>query len=181
MTILPTNISLNITHIEEISSYDVNGAIIYICVVLVWYAIGFGFVLIDDINPQPGRFESHKYVSVYQTVSDLHEHQARNDILVELKNKDKRMKLWQIYYGTEKNHPVMIQKDEESIALIIKQLNELNERRRTLRNTLNEISIDQDDDETNYDDSDNESVHNSQIIRNNHHNKSIERFESYFK
>ena len=118
MTVLPTNISLNITHIEEISSYDTNGSIIYIIGVIVWYAFGFGLILIDDINPQPGRDASHRYVSVYQTVTDLHEQQARNDILVELKDKDRRTKLWQIYYGTQKNHPVTIQKDKEAIEFI---------------------------------------------------------------
>ena len=83
-----TPLSTNITHIEEISSYDSNGSIIYIIGVLIWYAIGFGLILIDDINPQPGRIESHKHVSVYQAVSDLHEHDARNEILIELKDKD---------------------------------------------------------------------------------------------
>jgi len=177
---LAINITSNITHIEEITPYDLNGAIIFIAGVLIWYAIGFGLILIDDINPQPGRIASHKYVSVYQAVSDLHEQQSRNDILNELKDKDRRMKLWQIYYGTEKYHPVTIQKDKEAIELIIKQLNELNDRRRLLRNTLNEISTDEDDDKhNNDDDSDNESFHSSQMVNNN--NRSIEQFKSYFK
>jgi hypothetical protein len=181
MMILATNITSNITHIEEISPYDLNGAILFIVGVIIWYAIGFGLILIDDINPQPGRIASHKHVSVYQTVYDLHEQQQRNDILNELKNKDRRMKLWQIYYGTEKTHPVTIQKDKEAIELIIKQLNELNDRRRLLRNSLHEISsFDQDDDEHNNNDSDNESFHNFQMTHSNN-NKSIEQFKSYFK
>jgi hypothetical protein len=171
MTISPTNL----TYIEEISSFDVNGPIIYIFGVLIWYAIGFGLILIDDINPQPGRIASHKHVSFYQTVSDLHEQQDRNDILVELKDKNRRMKLWQIYYGTKKNHPVTIEKDELAVELIIKQLNELNERRRLLRNTLNEISIDQPDN-----DDDDESYHIPNTI-NDQDNRSIELFKSYFK
>jgi len=172
VTVLPSNI----THIEEISLYDFNGAIIYIVVVLIWYAIGFGLILIDDIDPQPGRIESHKYVSIYQTVTDLHEQQARNDILVELKDKDRRAKLWQIYYGTKKNHPVTIQKDEEAVEFIIKQLNELNERRRELRYTLNEISVDQNHD----DDNDNESYHIPNTI-NDQNSRSMQQLKSYFK
>jgi hypothetical protein len=172
MTLLPTNI----THIEEISSHDVNGEIIYIFGVLIWYALGFGLILIDDINPQPGRRASHKNVSFYQTVSDLHEQQDRNDILVELKDKNRRMKLWQIYYGTKKNHPVTIQKDEEAVEFIIKQLNELNERRRELRYTLNEISFDQNHD----DDSDNESHHIPNTI-NDQNSRSMQQLKSYFK
>jgi hypothetical protein len=163
MTVLPTNISLNITFIEEISAYDTNGAIIYIIGVLVWYAIGFGLVLIDDINPQPGRIESHRHVSVYQTVTDLHEQQARNDILVELKDKDRRIKLWQIYYGTQKSHPATIKKDKQAIELIVKQLNDLNDQRRSLRGTLYNISIDLPDEDLKYDDSDNESFHSFQM------------------
>jgi hypothetical protein len=171
MTALPTNT----TDMGEISLHDFNGAMIYIVGVLIWYAIGFGLILIDDINPQPGRDESHKYVSIYQTVSDLHEQQARNDILVELKDEDRRTKLWQIYYGTNKNHPVTIQKDKEAVKLIIKQLNELNERRHLLRKTLNEINSEPDDD-----DSDNESCHSFQTIITNN-NKSNEQLKSYFQ
>lgn len=177
MTILPSNV----THIEEISVYDLNGAIIYIIGVLIWYAIGFGLILIDDINPQPGRVQSHKYVSIYQTVTDLHEQQARNEILVELKDKERRAKLWQIYYGTEKNHPVTIQKDQEAIGLIKKQLHDLNERRRTLRKTLNEISIDQGDLDHTNDESDDEVFHNSQLSINNNSNRPSIQIDSYFK
>jgi len=154
---LSTNISSNMTHIDEIAPYDENGAIIYIFGVLIWYAIGFGLILIDDISPQPGRIESHKHVSVYQAVSDLHEQQARNDILVELKDKNRRTRLWEIYYGTKKHHPETMQKDKEAVELIIKQLQELNERRHILRNTLNGISVDQPEDDHSIDDSDNES------------------------
>lgn len=175
-----TVLSTNITHIEENFVYDYNGAMIYIIGVLTWYALGFGLILIDDIDPNPGHVASHKYMSIYQTVTDLHEQQARNDILVELKDKDRRAKLWQIYYGTEKNHPVLIQKDEEAIELIKKQLNELNDRRRLLRNTLNEISVDQDDGDHTNDDSDNESFQGSQVI-NNINSRSSQQFNSYFK
>jgi hypothetical protein len=163
MTVLPTNISLNITNIEETAPFDTNGAIIYIVVVLIWYAIGFGLILIDDFNPQPGHDASHKYVSVYQAVTDLHEHQARNDILVELKDKERRLKLWQFYYGTSKNHPATIQKDNEAVQLIVKQLDELHERRRSIRKTLNDISIDPTDEVFNFDDNDSESFHSHRV------------------
>jgi hypothetical protein len=159
MTILPTNISLNITHIDEVSEFDSEGAIIYIIGVLIWYAIGFGLILIDDFNPQAGHHGAPTYASVYQTVTDLHEHQARNDILVELKDKERRLRLWQIYYGISKAHPLTIQKDNQAVELIVKQLDELNERQRSLRKTLNEISIDQTDETFNYDDSDSEIFH----------------------
>jgi len=168
MAVLPTNVSLNISQTEEaISSYDTNGAMIYIVGVVIWYAIGFGLTLIDDINPQPGRIATHGDVTIYRTGTDLHEEQVRNDILVELKDKDRRAKLWQIYYGTHKSHPVIIQKDKETIEFIIKQLNELNCRRRLLRNTLNEISVEYPDVEHIHDDSDSESYYGSQTINRN--------------
>ncbi|CAF0801253.1 unnamed protein product [Adineta steineri] len=178
MTILPTNISFNTTQTEQIFSYDTNGAIIYVIGVIVWYAIGFGLILIDDINPQPNHPGSRKHVSFYETVTDLHEQQMRNEILVELKDKDRRAKLWQIYYGTQKSHPVMIQKDIEAIELITKQLDELNERRRLLRYTLNEISVEESDAVHIHDDSDSESVQDFQMINQK---KANERLKSYFK
>ncbi|UJR37218.1 hypothetical protein I4U23_029927 [Adineta vaga] len=178
MTISPANIALNTTHTEHISPYDINGSIIYIIVVVIWYAIGFGLILIDDINPQPGRVESRKYVSVYQTVNDLHEQQARNDILIELKDQNRRTKLWQIYYGTQKSHPATIQKDEEAIELIAKQLNDLKEQRRLLRNAFNEGSLDRPDDDYNYANSDSSSHHSVSTIRKS---KSTEHMKLYFK
>ncbi|CAF0993613.1 unnamed protein product [Adineta ricciae] len=165
MVVVPTNTSLNVTHAEHVSSFDTNGSIIYIIGVMIWYAFGFGLILIDDINPQPGRIESRRHVSVYQTVSDLHEQQDRNDILVELKDKERRAKLWQIYYGVHANHPTTIAKDNEAVELIIKQLNDLNERRRVLRDTLTEISLDHPDEDFKVDDSDSESFYGVTVTR----------------
>jgi hypothetical protein len=79
---------------NEIPSYDTQGAIIYIIGVLIWYAIGFGLILIDNINPRTGRIKKYGYKNVYEVVNDLHEHKARNDILNKLKDKDQRKKLW---------------------------------------------------------------------------------------
>ncbi|CAF1491799.1 unnamed protein product [Adineta ricciae] len=159
MAVVPTNTSLNVTHVEHASSFDTNGSIIYIIGVMIWYAFGFGLILIDDINPQPSRIESRRHISFYQTVTDLHEQQDRNDILVELKDKERRAKLWQIYYGVNANHPTTIAKDNEAVELIIKQLNDLNERRRLLRDTLTEISLDHPDEDFKVDDSDSESFY----------------------
>jgi hypothetical protein len=140
----------NVTLTNEISFYDKQGAILYIVGVLIWYAIGFGLILIDDINPRRGQeVKKQKHTNVYQTVYNLHEQKTRNDILIELKDKDKRKQLWEIYYGTKQNPPLTIEKDKQTVDSIIKQLTELNERRRLLQNTLYDISLDQSDvDET---------------------------------
>jgi hypothetical protein len=144
-----TNLPINATLLSNISTYDTQGAILYILIVIIWYAIGFGLILLNDIGPRPDHVKLHRNTNVYQAVNDLHEQKARNDILVELKDQDRRKKLWDIYYGKEKNRPLRIEKDKQIVVLIIKQLHELNEQRRLLRNNLNEISLDQtDDDET---------------------------------
>lgn len=171
--ILPTNQ----THIEEISSEHLNGAIIYIVVVLIWYALGFGLILIDDLCSPADRRWSHMYANVYQTVSDLHEQQARNDILVELKDQQRRLKLWQIYYGTQKTHSTTIQKDNEAVQFINKQLDELHQRRQSLRRSLYNVSLDQDDDGHGHD------GRSSKLngIRRLNNSRSWGNFSSYFK
>ena len=162
----------NQTYTEQIASDDLNGAIIYIVAVLTWYALGFGLILIDDLHSSSDRRALHMYANVYQTVSDLHEHQSRSDILVELKDKQRRLKLWQIYYGTRKAHSTAIKKDKEAVQLINKQLIELNQRRRSLQCSLHDISFDQDDDDQS------RSILNG-IKRLN--SRSTENFASYFK
>ena len=160
MTSLPSNLTVPVNALPEVVPYDTNGAIIYILVVIVWYALGFSLILLDDLNPQAGRIESSKYVSVYQAVTDLHEHQLRNDLLMELKDKERRMKLWQIYYGTTGGPlaDAAVKKDHEAVEGITKQLEELTEQRRALRNTLNYTSVDQPDVLNSVVDSDTESL-----------------------
>lgn len=172
MTILPTNL----TDAGNISSEDVNGPIIYIIGVLTWYAIGVGLILIDDLYSSSDRRATHIYGNVHQTMSDLNEQQARNDLLVELKDENRRTRLWEIYYGTEKHNPEAIQKDQAAVELINKQLGELKNRSRVLRHSLHNISFDQDDSEQS---DDNRSVLLN--LRKNLNSKSMGNFGSYFK
>ena len=125
---------------NDVSSYDTEGAITYIIGVLVWYAIGFGFILIDYIGPRTDRIKKQmRFSNVHQAVHDLHEQKLRNEILIELKDKDRRKKLWDIYFGTNVNHPKMFEKlDRETVESIIKQLDE---QRRLLENTLDDINL----------------------------------------
>jgi hypothetical protein len=130
----------------EIPLYDAQGAVIYIVCVIIWYAIGFGLILIGDIRPRTDRIQRHRCTNVSQAVNDLHEQKARHDILVELKDKNRRQKLWDIYYDDERKTSLMIEKDNETVHSIVKQLDELHEQRRLLRNALYGMSIDQSDD-----------------------------------
>jgi hypothetical protein len=139
----------NVTLTNEIPICDTQGAIIYIFCVSVWYAIGFGLILINDIGPQTDHHKKQKYMNVYQAIHDLHEQKARNDILVELKDKDKRKKLWDIYRGNTNTDLLIIKKEDKTINSISKQLNELNEQRHLLQMALYGMSFDQPDgDET---------------------------------
>ncbi|CAF0879181.1 unnamed protein product [Adineta steineri] len=141
------NVTTNTTLIDKISSYDTQGAIIFIIGVIAWYSIGFGLILIDTIGFRSNRIKKQKYTNVYRTVNDLHEQKIRNDILIELTDKNKRKKLWDIYYGNEKTSLLTIEKDKIIVNSIIKQLEELNEQRRLLQNTLYGITLDQSDDD----------------------------------
>ncbi|CAF0750903.1 unnamed protein product [Adineta steineri] len=141
------NVTTNATLIDKISSYDTQGAIIFIIGVIAWYSIGFGLVLIDTIGFRSNRIKKQKYTNVYRAVNDLHEQKIRNDILIELTDKNKRKKLWDIYYGNEKTSLLTIEKDKVIVNSIIKQLDELNEQRRLLQNTLYGITLDQSDDD----------------------------------
>ncbi|CAF1233644.1 unnamed protein product [Adineta ricciae] len=136
----------NSTSINEISSNETQGAIAYIVVVIVWYGIGFGIILLDNIRQRTHQTQQHRYKNVYQAVNDLYEQTARKDILIQLKDNDKRQKIWNIYYSTEKSCQSTVEKDKEAGHSITKQLTE---QHRLLRNTLNDLSLDPvDDDET---------------------------------
>lgn len=164
MSALSSNTSFSSALNEETLLDETQGAIVYIIVVIIWYALGFGLILLNDANPQPGQNEANHYVNVSQAVNDLREHETQNDLLLELKDKERRMRLWQIYYGTQGNHPAIVQKDKESIELIMKKLQDLNEERRTLRQTLNQISLDQSDVLEDFDDTDAESLHSYSMM-----------------
>ena len=91
----------NDTSTNEISSNDTQGAIIYIIGVLIWYAIGFGLILFSNIKPHIGRTKKYAHKNVYEAVN-------KNDILNELKDPDRRKKLWEIYFSTKSNPSITI-------------------------------------------------------------------------
>ncbi|CAF1241988.1 unnamed protein product [Rotaria sp. Silwood1] len=93
MVNLPTNVTLT----NELSTYDKHGAMIYILGVLIWYAIGFYLILMNNIVRRKDHLKKYNY----QSTNDLYEQKIRNDILIELKDEDKRKKLWEIYFNTK--------------------------------------------------------------------------------
>ena len=125
---------------DQDAPYDARGAMIYIIAVLAWYAIGFALILINTICSKRGQRKSPGSNNVYQAVTDLHEHKARNDLLVQLKDQDRRKKLWEIYFGTNVNPSKALAKDRETLVSITRQLDE---ERRLIENTLDHIQLDQ--------------------------------------
>ena len=121
----------NSTSINEISSNETQGAIIYIVIVILWYGIGFSIILFDNIRQHTHHTQPHRYTN---------EQKARKDILIQLKDNDKRQKIWNIYYGTEKHCQSIVGKDTETVHLITTQLAE---QRYLLENTLNSLSSDE--------------------------------------
>lgn len=101
----------------ETSSYDSHGASIYIIGVLTWYAIGFVLILINTICSK----RDSRRLSNMNLVTDLHEHQRRNDLLIELKDEDRRKKFWEIYYGTNGSPAKSIEKEKETLVSLMKQ------------------------------------------------------------
>ncbi|CAF2785000.1 unnamed protein product [Rotaria sp. Silwood2] len=97
------NLPTNVTSINELFTYDKRGAMIYIIGVLIWYAIGFGLILINGIGRRQDRFKVYKHSNIYQSTDNLYEQKIRNDVLIELKDEEKRKKLWEIYYSNKQN------------------------------------------------------------------------------
>ncbi|CAF2963956.1 unnamed protein product, partial [Rotaria sp. Silwood2] len=48
-------------------------AIIFIFGVIVRYAIGFGLILIDKIDPRSYHIKRYRYTNIYKAVNDLYE------------------------------------------------------------------------------------------------------------
>ncbi|CAF1231712.1 unnamed protein product [Rotaria sp. Silwood1] len=97
MVNLPTNVTLT----NELSTDDKHGAMIYILGVLIWYAIGFCLILMNNIVRRKDHLKNYNHSNIYQSTNDLYEQKIRNDILIELKDEDKRKKLWEIYFNTK--------------------------------------------------------------------------------
>ena len=66
------NLSVNSILSSTIPWYDTQGTILCIINVVMWYAPGFGRILIDNIDLQSNRVKNHKCTNIYQAVDDLH-------------------------------------------------------------------------------------------------------------
>ena len=97
---------------EIVNDYDHQGAAIYIAVILIWYSTGLALMLFLQVRPRT--FESqflfdsstiNKLVSsTTNPFANYHNIQAdntKNHILNELKDPERRQRLWKIYYSSK--------------------------------------------------------------------------------
>jgi hypothetical protein len=110
-------ISTTTTTSETVNAYDHQGAALYIAVILVWYSTGLAMMLFLQVRPrtlqQQFLFDSsdsssktHRQSLTKNPFTNYRNIQADNttkQILNELKDPDRRQRLWKIYYAsTEK-------------------------------------------------------------------------------
>ena len=116
---LPANLTNEIpaSTTEPAASYDDKGAAMYIAVILVWYSTGLALMLFLQMRPRtyqnPFAFDSPKMHSIVPSrrnpMADYHHVQADNrtkQILNELKDPERRQRLWKIYYSSKEQENV---------------------------------------------------------------------------
>jgi hypothetical protein len=108
--------SITVTKNETIDDYDYQGAAIYIAAILIWYSTGLVLMLFFHVR---SRTFQTQFILDYETnnkstpsttnpFANYHNIQADNikkQILGELKDPERRQRLWKIYYSsTEKQN-----------------------------------------------------------------------------
>ncbi|CAF1374892.1 unnamed protein product [Rotaria sp. Silwood1] len=97
---------------ETINTYDYEGAAIYVAVILIWYSTGLALMLFLQVRPRT--FQS-QFLLDYQTndksisfsanpfgnYHNIEADTAKKRILNELKDPERRQRLWKIYYSSE--------------------------------------------------------------------------------
>jgi len=112
-----TTITNTTTSNEPADNYDYNGAAIYIAVILIWYSTGLVLMLFIHVRPRSFQNQfifdddetTHKSTTLTTNpFANYHNIQADNtkkQILNELKDPERRQRLWKIYYSsTEKQN-----------------------------------------------------------------------------
>jgi hypothetical protein len=119
-TIAQENLLLSTTASETGNAYDHQGAALYIAVILVWYSTGLAMMLFLQVRPrtlqQQFLFDSsdsstkNRLQSITNPFTNYRNIQADNttkQILNELKDPERRQRLWKIYYASreKQNEP----------------------------------------------------------------------------
>ncbi|CAF1547995.1 unnamed protein product, partial [Rotaria sordida] len=92
----------NVTTIIETSltNYEINGAIIYIVIVLLWYSAGIVFMLGMQMSTRSEEIEDSVKRRTRTFIRNINDHNNKKEILEELVDKENRDRLWDIYLGT---------------------------------------------------------------------------------
>ena len=115
MTLNSTNTTITSGIVND---YDYIGAAVYIAVILIWYSTGLALMLFLQVRPRTFQsqflFDSKttdkSTLSATNPFANYHNIQADNtakQILNELKDPERRQRLWKIYYSSkeEQNKP----------------------------------------------------------------------------
>jgi hypothetical protein len=109
----------NITAIAETASdYDHQGAALYIAVILIWYSTGLAMMLFLQVRPrtfqQQFLFESSGSspkkrlqslsANPFTSYRNIQADNTTKQILNELKDPERRQRLWKIYYASAEKH-----------------------------------------------------------------------------
>jgi hypothetical protein len=109
-----TTITNDTTTTDPTQIYDHQGAAMYIAVILIWYSTGLAMMLFLQVRPRSFQQQFHfdrsgqvkkqrRQSSTANPFSKYRNVQADNNtkqILTELKDPERRQRLWKIYYAT---------------------------------------------------------------------------------
>ncbi|CAF3210165.1 unnamed protein product [Rotaria socialis] len=107
-TILTSTITRNAT----VNGYDYEGAAIYVAVILVWYSTGLALMLFLQVRPrtydsqflldyQPSDKSKSCSLHAFGNYHNVEADHIKKHILNELKDPDRRQRLWKIYYSSK--------------------------------------------------------------------------------
>ena len=99
---------------DAIGAYDYRGATLYITVILIWYSTGLAMTLLFQIRPhmlqqQLSFSSSHRKVKSHRrritnnsliNYENIEDQNTERQILNELKDPERRQRLWRIYYAS---------------------------------------------------------------------------------
>lgn len=106
LLILNTTSTNTSTTIDD--EYDEKGAAMYIAVILIWYSMGLALILFFQIRqrtfPNPSFIESSETQRLKNPFGNYD--QMQKQILNELKDPERRQRLWKIYYSSSTENQV---------------------------------------------------------------------------
>lgn len=111
-TVLATSTLTNNITETIVNGYDYEGAAIYVAVILIWYSTGLGLMLFLQVRPhkfdnqflldyQPRVKSKSSSMSAYGNYHNVEADHIKRHILNELKDPDRRQRLWKIYYSSK--------------------------------------------------------------------------------